>query len=135
LIYTCKGWDYACMVDTFREGIAICREKQQPVLFHIYDLTQPLGHSTSGSHERYKSAERLQWEQDHDAIKLFRAWIIQAGYADSRTLIRMEEEAVQEAREARDLAWSNFQAGFAEERGELRILWFSGAEQQEVGIE
>jgi len=75
-IYSCKGWDYPCLVRTFEEGIAVCRSEHQPVIFHIDELTQPLGHSTSGSHERYKSAERLQWETDYDPIVKFKEWII-----------------------------------------------------------
>ena len=121
-IYSCKGWDYACMVQTFEEGIALCRSKHQPVIFHIEELTQPLGHSTSGSHERYKSAERLQWEQDFDAIVKFKEWIMLEGYGDTDTLAQLEEEASKEARAARDQAWTNYIAGFEAESNSLKVL-------------
>ena len=119
-IYSCKGWDYPCMVRTFEEGIAVCRSRHQPVLFHIDELTQPLGHSTSGSHERYKSAERLQWELDYDPIVKFREWILAEGYADAGTLAELEEKASREARAARDVAWNNYIAGFEAESTSLK---------------
>ena len=122
LIYKCKGWDYPCMVKAFEEGIALCRTKQQPVIFHVDELTQPLGHSTSGSHERYKTADRLQWERDFDPIIKFREWILAEGYGDEDTLDRLEEEALQEAKNARDLAWHNFKSGFEAERTGLQAV-------------
>jgi len=121
-IYSCKGWDYPCMVRTFDEGIALCRTKHQPVIFHIDELTQPLGHSTSGSHERYKSAERLQWEQDFDPIVKFREWIILEGYGNVVKLEQIEEEASREARTARDRAWANYIAGFEAESSALKVV-------------
>ncbi len=120
LIYTCKGWDYPCMVKTFEEGIALCRTNHVPVIFHIDELTQPLGHSTSGSHERYKTGERLHWEQEFDAIVKFRTWILAEGYADAKSLGLLEEDAFREAKSARDLAWKNFKSGFETERNGLR---------------
>ena len=122
LIFECKGWDYPCLVETFEKGIAICREKHQPVIFHVDELTQPLGHSTSGSHERYKTAERLQWEQDFDAIKKFKEWILEQHLAEAETLDLLEEEASLEARSARDIAWQNFKSGFEAERTELKTI-------------
>ncbi len=122
LIYQCRGWDYPCLVKSFEEGIAICREKHQPVLFHVDELTQPLGHSTSGSHERYKTKERLQWELDFDAILKFREWILAEGYGDEETLIQLEDQAILEAKNARDQAWINFKSGFETERSGLKII-------------
>jgi len=121
-IYTCRGWDYPCMVKSFEEGIAVCRTNHQPVIFHIDELTQPLGHSTSGSHERYKSAERLQWEQDFDAIVKFKEWILTEGYATTDELEQIEENAAAEARAARDLAWINYTAGFEKENSSLKVI-------------
>jgi 2-oxoisovalerate dehydrogenase E1 component len=69
IILTAKGWDYPELIRIYEEGIKICREEHTPVLFHITELTQPQGHSTSGSHERYKSKERLEWEKEFDGIK------------------------------------------------------------------
>ena len=121
-IYSCKGWDYPCMIQTFEEGIAVCRSKHQPVIFHIDELTQPLGHSTSGSHERYKSAERLQWEQDFDPIVKFKEWILLEGYGNADTLAQLEGEASKEARAARDLAWTDYIAGFEAESTTLKAV-------------
>jgi pyruvate/2-oxoglutarate/acetoin dehydrogenase E1 component/TPP-dependent pyruvate/acetoin dehydrogenase alpha subunit len=122
LIYECKGWDYPCMVKTFQEGIAICRENQVPVIFHIDELTQPLGHSTSGSHERYKNPERLKWEKEFDAIVKFKEWILAEGYGDLAELDRLDELAVLEAKRARDQAWINFKSGFESERSGLKDI-------------
>jgi pyruvate/2-oxoglutarate/acetoin dehydrogenase E1 component/TPP-dependent pyruvate/acetoin dehydrogenase alpha subunit len=119
-IYACKGWDYPCLVKTFEEGIALCRSQHQPVIFHIDELTQPLGHSTSGSHERYKSAERLQWELDYDPIVKFKEWIISEGIANLEILTRIEADASNEAKAARDQAWTKYLAGFEEESASLK---------------
>ena len=121
-IYSCKGWDYPCMVKTFEEGIEVCRSTHQPVLFHIDELTQPLGHSTSGSHERYKSAERLKWEQEYDPIVKFKEWILLEGYASKEVLAEMEEKASLEARAARDEAWNKYIAGFETESSSLKEI-------------
>ena len=117
-----RGGTYPCMVQTFEEGIAVCRSRHQPVIFHIDELTQPLGHSTSGSHERYKSAERLQWEQDFDAIVKFKEWILLEGYGNADTLAQLEEEASKEARGARDLAWTDYISGFEAESTSLKAV-------------
>jgi len=130
-IYSCKGWDYPCMVRIFEEGIALCRSKHIPVIFHIDELTQPLGHSTSGSHERYKSGERLQWEQDYDPIVKFKKWIISEGFANTEELTQIEEEASKEARAARDLAWRNYVAGFEAESSSLKGIVASIANNYE----
>ena len=84
VIYKGKGWDYPGLVKMYEEGIALCRREHTPVLFHIEEVTQPQGHSTSGSHERYKSEERLKWEEDFDPIKKMREWIVAIGIATCR---------------------------------------------------
>ena len=76
LIYRGKGWDYPGLCEMYEEGIAQCRKNHVPVIFHIQEMTQPQGHSTSGSHERYKSKERLAWEDEFDCIARMRQWII-----------------------------------------------------------
>ncbi|MEI6274738.1 MAG: thiamine pyrophosphate-dependent enzyme [Prolixibacteraceae bacterium] len=131
-IYTCKGWDYPCLVRTFEEGIEVCRSNHQPVLFHIDELTQPLGHSTSGSHERYKSAERLQWEQDYDPIVKFKEWILLEGLATHEILAELEEKASMEARAARDQAWHSYNAGFEAESSSLQEIVASIAGNDEL---
>ncbi len=105
LIYTVKGWDYAALCETYEKGIAICRQEHIPVLFHIQELTQPQGHSTSGSHERYKSKDRLAWEDAHDCNRKMREWMIQSAIASNEELDQVEAEAKKAAQEARRKAW------------------------------
>ena len=122
-IYSCKGWDYPGLVETFKEGISVCRNTHTPVLFHIEELTQPLGHSTAGSHERYKSDERLAWEHEFDGLYQFKNWLLKNGKADIETIIQIENRAIKRAKEARKNAWANYSGGFHEEVSQLaRIL-------------
>ncbi len=110
LIYTVKGWDYPELCRVYEEGIRVCREQHVPVLFHVTELTQPQGHSTSGSHERYKSKERLEWEKEFDGIKKMREWIISEKIAGENELDTIAKEAVKTVRNARRKAWDNFMA-------------------------
>jgi len=107
-IYTVKGWDYAGLVQTFQQGIAKIRESHVPAIFHVQELTQPQGHSTSGSHERYKSKERLEWEKEWDCIVKMREFIINNEIATDDELHEMEDVAKNEAREAKLRAWEKF---------------------------
>jgi pyruvate/2-oxoglutarate/acetoin dehydrogenase E1 component/TPP-dependent pyruvate/acetoin dehydrogenase alpha subunit len=107
-IYTVKGWDYAGLMQTVQQGIARVRETHIPAIFHVQEVTQPQGHSTSGSHERYKSKERLEWEKEMDCIAQMRQFIIDNGIAETAELEKIEEEAKQEARSAKQRAWDNF---------------------------
>ena len=75
-IFVINGWDYVQLTDVYNKAAKIAREEHVPVLIHVKELTQPQGHSTSGSHERYKGKERLQWEKDHDCITKMRKWIL-----------------------------------------------------------
>lgn len=109
LIYKAKGWDYPALVKMYREGIDICRKDHIPVLFHITEVTQPQGHSTSGSHERYKTKEQLQQEKDFDGIVRFRNWILNEKIATDEELNQIEANAIKRAKEARKNAWNNFQ--------------------------
>lgn len=109
-IFTVKGWDYPALLDQYRKAVALCREKHIPVLFHVTELTQPQGHSTSGSHERYKSRERLDWEKENDCLKKMREWLIDAGVAEESELAELEKEATENAKNARNLAWKAFNA-------------------------
>ncbi len=86
MIYTAQGWDYPGLCKMYEEGIDYCRKNHVPVLFHVTDVTQPQGHSTSGSHERYKSAERLQWEKEYDCIQQMRKWIVSENIASGEEL-------------------------------------------------
>ena len=100
--------DYASLVIAYQEGIAICRKEHVPVLFHIRGCTQPQGHSTSGSHERYKTKEQLKQEKDIDGITKMRQWIISEDIASETTLDEIEKNAIQRARQARKNAWNNY---------------------------
>ncbi len=108
-IITVKGWDYVALLEAYDQAARICREQHVPVLVHVQELTQPQGHSTSGSHERYKSKKRLTWEGEHDCNRTFRSWIITNGYATGDELDAIDTEAKQVARDARSSAWSAFQ--------------------------
>ncbi|MCD4678199.1 MAG: hypothetical protein K8S18_19735 [Desulfobacula sp.] len=107
-IFKAKGWDYIELIEVYRTGIKICREEHTPVLFHITELTQPQGHSTSGSHERYKSKERLEWEAEFDGIKKMREWILKEKIATPAILDNIEMAATARAKEARKKAWQNY---------------------------
>lgn len=109
-IYKVKGWDYAGMCEVFEEGIRLARETHTPCLFHVEEITQPQGHSTSGSHERYKSSERLNWEKEWDCIKKMREWIIENDLATNEELDKLEETSKTEVRQARVRAWEKFMA-------------------------
>ncbi len=121
-IYKCKGWDYPDLLKTFKKGIDFCRTNHVPVLFHIYELTQPQGHSTSGSHERYKSRERLAWENEYDGIKQMRKWLLESEIADVETLAEIEKSATQRAKNAKKTAWANYTNGFTSERAVLKDI-------------
>ena len=118
-IYKCKGWSYPELVKTFKEGIENCRKNQTPVVFHIDEVTQPQGHSTSGSHERYKTKERLAWEKEYDGINQMRKWLLDSGIADEEMLTEIEKSAQKRAKEARKKAWNNYTEGYQNERTEL----------------
>jgi pyruvate/2-oxoglutarate/acetoin dehydrogenase E1 component/TPP-dependent pyruvate/acetoin dehydrogenase alpha subunit len=107
-IFKVKGWDYAGMCEAFEEGINIARETHTPTLFHVEEITQPQGHSTSGSHERYKTPERLEWERSWDGMVKMREWIIANALAGDDELQRIESEAKDYVREQKNIAWSQY---------------------------
>ena len=107
-IYKVKAWDYAGMCEVFEEGLQKIRDTHTPALFHIEEVTQPQGHSTSGSHERYKSAERLEWEKNWDCIKKMREWMLASGLATITELNNVEIEAKEYVKEAKANAWEKF---------------------------
>ena len=118
-IFKGKGWDYQGLIELYEKGIAICREEHTPVLFHIEEVTQPQGHSTSGSHERYKSEERLKWEEEFDPIKRMKEWILQSGIATVEELDKLAADSEEEAKESRKKAWEMFQNPIKVERDAL----------------
>lgn len=107
-IIRAKGWDYPGLLSAYQKAEQICREEHVPVLLHVEEMTQPQGHSTSGSHERYKSKERLAWEGEYDCIKKMREWIIDEVMVLPEEVDAIEKEAKATARRARDLAWNAF---------------------------
>ncbi len=108
-IYKVKAWDYAGMCEAFEAGIRSARQTHTPVLFHVEEVTQPQGHSTSGSHERYKSPERLEWEREWDGIKKMKEWITGNALADEEELNDIETEAKELTRSSRNRAWEKYQ--------------------------
>lgn len=114
-IYKVKGWDYAAMCEVFEAGIQKIRETHTPAIFHVQELTQPQGHSTSGSHERYKTPERLQWEKDWDCNKQFKAWILENAIASEQELDAVEEDARNFVRDSKTRAWEKFQKPILEQ--------------------
>jgi 2-oxoisovalerate dehydrogenase E1 component len=114
-----KGWDYPGLVKLYEEGIAYCRKEHSPVLFHIDDVTQPQGHSTSGSHERYKDEERLNWESEFDPLKKMREWMKDSGIATDAELDVIIAETEEEAKEARRKAYEMFYSPIRIERDAL----------------
>jgi pyruvate/2-oxoglutarate/acetoin dehydrogenase E1 component/TPP-dependent pyruvate/acetoin dehydrogenase alpha subunit len=107
-IYKVKGWDYAGMCEVFEEALDEMRRTHVPAIFHVEEITQPQGHSTSGSHERYKTRERLDWEKEWDCIKKFREWMIANGIAAEEELIELENNAKAHVKESRAKAWENY---------------------------
>ncbi|MEX0894201.1 MAG: thiamine pyrophosphate-dependent dehydrogenase E1 component subunit alpha, partial [Balneolaceae bacterium] len=118
-IFRVKAWDYEGLIETYRQAASLAREEYVPSLIHVEDVTQPQGHSTSGSHERYKSDERLEWEEEYCCCKQFRNWILEQGIAESETLDKIEEDARKEAKEGKEKAWNEFQAPIKKQRDEL----------------
>ena len=107
-IYQVKGWDYPAMVATYEAAESKCREQHVPVLVHVEEVTQPQGHSTSGSHERYKSAERMAWAKEYDCIEQFGLFLILEGAASAEALENIRKEAKKEVRQFQKEAWAEF---------------------------
>lgn len=121
-IMTVLGWDYAALVGTYQRAAQIAREEHVPVLIHVRELTQPQGHSTSGSHERYKNAERLAWEAEYDCIAQMRLWMIANGIATAEELDAMDTHIKKEVLEGKKAAWTAFVEPIKKEQNELVAL-------------
>ena len=106
-IFKVKGWDYVELMKTYQKAEEICRKNHTPVIIHVNELTQPLGHSTSGSHERYKSKERLKWEKEYDCILKMREWILENKLITKTELEKIESDSKDKVRKARSNAKSN----------------------------
>lgn len=117
-----KGWDYADLVSTYERAAQIAREEHVPVLVHVTELTQPQGHSTSGSHERYKNAERLEWEGDFDCVKQMKSWMVTYNIATDEELDAIDANAKKEVLEGKKAAWEAFLSPMKAEQQELVSL-------------
>lgn len=122
VILKSRGWDYPELCEVFRKGTDICRKEHVPVLFHITEMTQPQGHSTSGSHERYKSEERLEWEKQFDGIRKMKEWILSVGLADLQEIEALEADAVHHVKEARKKAWKHYSIPLLKKRDDFLVL-------------
>jgi pyruvate/2-oxoglutarate/acetoin dehydrogenase E1 component/TPP-dependent pyruvate/acetoin dehydrogenase alpha subunit len=124
-----KGWDYEALMQAFAEAGNIARTEHVPVLIHVDEMTQPQGHSTSGSHERYKSAERLKWEKDWDCIAKFRDYITTNSIATADQLDEIDAEAKAEVKRQKEAAWHDFSKEIKEEL-EMAVQLIRGAADQ-----
>lgn len=131
-IYRVNGWDYENLVKTYKEGIALVREKHIPAIFHITEVTQPQGHSTSGSHERYKTKERLQWEKDFDCLVQMRKWMIDKGISTDEELNKIEEIIKADAKKTQQEVWADYCAPIKKERNEVVKLISAVAEKSKA---
>ncbi len=114
-----KGWDYASLIETYAKASKIAREEHVPVLIHVQELTQPQGHSTSGSHERYKSKERLEWEAEKDCLLQMRNWIVESNLATVEELDALDKDLKKQVLDGKKAAWNNYLNPIIEERNEL----------------
>jgi pyruvate/2-oxoglutarate/acetoin dehydrogenase E1 component/TPP-dependent pyruvate/acetoin dehydrogenase alpha subunit len=121
-ILTVKGWDYPALIETYRKAEEFARKEHVPVLIHVVELTQPQGHSTSGSHERYKTKERLAWERDFDCNVKMREWIITEGIATEDEIRELEKDAKLQAKTSKINAWKAYSAGMAVVQKEVSDL-------------
>ncbi|PIQ48136.1 MAG: transketolase [Cytophagales bacterium CG12_big_fil_rev_8_21_14_0_65_40_12] len=117
-VFVVKGWDYLGLIDTFKKAAEIARTEHVPTFVHVVEMTQPQGHSTSGSHERYKSKERLEWEADFDCIKKLKEWILENEFAREADLESIEKKAKEAAKAAKTAAWNAFMVDINEEQNE-----------------
>ncbi len=129
-----KGWDYPNLIETYQEAATIAREEHVPVLIHVTELTQPQGHSTSGSHERYKDAGRLAWEAKQDCNIKIREWIIESGIASNEALTEIERSIKRDVRIAKKNAWSTFLKPIQKEQQELISILKKLASSSENGV-
>src|SRR5690606_2764196 len=107
-IFKVNGWDYAALVDTYEKASQIARHEQVPVMIHVVELTQPQGHSTSGSHERYKDENRLAWEAEYDCLAKMREWMLSNNITTEETLETLEKDIKKQVNEGKRTAWNAF---------------------------
>ena len=128
-----KGWDYPALIDTYERANTIARTEHVPVLVHVTELTQPQGHSTSGSHERYKDQDRLSWERDNDCNLKFREWLISQGTATAEELDALDKSIKKEVRDGKKIAWQNFSKPLKEGKEQVVQILTQLSEQSANG--
>ncbi|MET4141151.1 thiamine pyrophosphate-dependent enzyme [Pedobacter sp. UYP1] len=121
-IYKVRGWDYPALCETYQQAIQICRDEHVPVLIHVTEVTQPQGHSTSGSHERYKDKARLEWEKEFDCIRQMRLWMLESAIVTEEELAVLEDTAKKLVREAQKEAWNEFLGDIKTEKDQVISL-------------
>jgi pyruvate/2-oxoglutarate/acetoin dehydrogenase E1 component/TPP-dependent pyruvate/acetoin dehydrogenase alpha subunit len=134
-IFKVRGWDYVALCETYERAIDICRRDHVPVLIHVTEMTQPQGHSTSGSHERYKSKDRLAWENEHDCLVQMRKWMIESAVATEEEMDEMEATAKKYVRECQRAAWAELGDEIGEELKQVAVLIEQLARQSEFSTE
>lgn len=117
-IFKVKGWDYVALCETYERAIKICREEHVPVMIHVIEMTQPQGHSTSGSHERYKSKNRLAWEDEHDCLVQMRKWMIESAIISTEDIDQLEATAKKYVRDCQKEAWAELESEIKTEMSE-----------------
>lgn len=118
-IFKVKAWDYPSLIETYEKAVKIAREEHCPVLVHVEEVTQPQGHSTSGSHERYKSKERLEWEAEYCCVKKFKEWILANNIASEGEIEELEKAGKKEVNDAKKAAWEAYLNPIKAERNEV----------------
>lgn len=121
-IFKVRGWDYPALCETYQRAIDICRAEHVPVLIHVTEVTQPQGHSTSGSHERYKDRERLDWEKEFDCIVQMRRWMLESAIITEEDLVNLEDEAKTLVRQAQREAWNEFLGSISGEKEQAMAM-------------
>lgn len=119
-----RGWDYEGLIKAYAQAEKVCREEYVPVLIHVNEVTQPQGHSTSGSHERYKPKERLEWEKEYDCLLKMREWIIENNIESAEELDEIEKKAKKQVKAYRDESWKEYRASIDADKNKL--LYYLG---------
>ncbi|HEV3076539.1 MAG TPA: thiamine pyrophosphate-dependent enzyme [Thermoanaerobaculia bacterium] len=132
-LYRVRGWDYPELCAVYSRAADVARREHVPAIVHVVEMTQPQGHSTSGSHERYKSKERLAWEAEVDCLRRMRQWMLAEGLANAGELDALEEEATRRVRGLQRAAWEAFRAPIEQEQSELMALLAEIGEIGEIG--
>ena len=133
-IFKVRGWDYPGLCETYEKAICACRDNHRPVMIHVTEMTQPQGHSTSGSHERYKTKERLAWEAEHDCLLQMRQWIIDSSIAEDEELVALEKAVKTDVRNCQKVAWAAFSSKIKKDADRVFELLMACPEEEVQAI-